>query len=415
MPADSTINQLKFPPLHRLINRAGKTLDRLGISLINLSAESLLKAACRQTGLSDWGDEDFLTPLTILLDSYNQEADLSFLGRISVRQNCIRLLSNRLRIQDDCNRYPQILETPICRPLFIVGLPRTGTTLLHNLLAQDPTVRVPRTWELMQPSPPPTPEGRKTDRRIAAASKKINRIFACAPQIFSIHPFDPTGPEECILLFQHGFTSYLFVLYTNVPHYTEWLLQHDMVPAYQYYRRQLQLLQWRCPGSHWVLKSPAHLFSLNALLTVFPDACLVQTHRDPHKVVPSLCSLSAMAISLSSNRLDLKCLGERGLSLCGTAIDRAMQVRESASPGQFYDVHYRDLVTDPIGVVRQIYTHFSYDFDPCMEKGMRQWLAANPQFKHGSHRYSLDQFSLDRQAIASRFAAYREKFNVGQE
>lgn len=400
------------PPWLRLINWTGSTLKRGGVPLVNLSEESILSAAFRQTGLSDWGDESFRVPLRILLESFEKEANLNFVGRYLLRQHCIRLLVNRLRIQDDLKRYPEILQVPIRRPLFIVGLPRTGTTLLHNLLSQDPSSRWLALWELTSPSPPPDYQTRDTDPRIEETEKLVRQYNYLAPNLSAAHYLNPKGPEECNSLFEHGFVSTLFELRANVPRYVEWLEAQDMVASYRYFRQQLQFLAWRCPGDHWVLKAPAHLFSLDALMTVFPDACIIQTHRDPLKVLPSICSLSAMVRGICSDQVDLRLVGEHWNNRLENALERAMQVRESVAPDQFYDVNYNALLQDPIGTVRQIYAYFNYDFAPRIEENINRWITQNPQHKHGIHRYSLKQFGLEPTIINRRFARYRERFNI---
>jgi len=404
-----TIQQFKLPLTKQMINWLGKGFNRFGINPVKLSTDSLLKAACRQIGLSDWGEDHFHVPLQTLLDSLDKEANLNLLGRISLRKTCLRLLINRLCIQENFKQHPEIREIPIRRPLFIVGLPRTGTTLLHNLMAQDPVNRTPLLWELLYPSPFSLNRTYNVDCRIKLTTKKINQFYKLAPQIFSIHPYNPTGPEECLPLFQNRFESYYFVLYYQVPKYTKWLLNQNMVTAYRYYLSQLQLLHWQRPGERWVLKSPAHLYSLDALLAVFPDACLVQMHRDPQEVIPSVCSLSGMAVKMSGGEINLKYLGEKGLFLCKTAVDRAMNVRETVNLDHFYDADYQDLLKNPIDVMHRIYEYFGYELNPQMEEGMRNWLRENPQRKYGVHHYSLDAFGLDKKTIDTQFALYMEK------
>lgn len=411
----STIEEsgLLFPA--QLFNRLGAVLDWLGLSFADLSEESLFKAVRNHTGLSEWENDFGRLGLRVLLKSLEKEANLSHLGRIRMKRECARLLVNSLRIQEDMKRHPEILDVPIHRPLFIVGLPRTGTTLLHNLLAQDPAARVPLRWELLRPSPPPSIEKRGTDPRIKYAQNEVRRLRIFAPQVFLIHPLNPTGPDECIHLFKNGFASFSFSMLCNIPQYVDWLFQQDMIPAYSYYRKQLQILQWRCPGKYWILKSPSHLFSLDALFAVFPDACVVQIHRDPLKAVASFCSMVTIIRKMYSVHEDLKLIGETCLSLLSMALDRAMKTRETAHTQQFCDVHYHELIDDPISVVKDIYRYFGYDIDQRMETGMKCWLRDNPQHKSGVHRYSLDLFGLDSYRVKQRFAGYIERFKIRAE
>jgi len=299
----------------RLLDWAGTSAIGMGLPLASLTEESLLSAAQRQTNLSDWGDEEFRVPLRILLKSLDKEANLNFFGRSQMRDMCIGLLVNRLRMQSDFKRYPEILDVPIVRPLFILGLPRTGSTLLHNLLSQDPACRWLRQWEVMSPSPPPDSQTRENDPRISAAQQYVQWVNAKMPKLAVANEINLTGPAECIRLLVHEFVSYWFVVRANLPSYRDWLEKQDMIAPYRYYRQQLQLLGWRDRGERWLLKAPAHLYSLSldALMTVFPDARIIQTHRDPLKVVPSFCSLLALGHGADTNHVDLK-LGGRHAS-----------------------------------------------------------------------------------------------------
>lgn len=395
----------------RFINWVGSTLRRIGGALAELSEESMLAAAVRETGLSDWGDERFRVALQILINSLETEANLNFFGRYLYQQDCIRLLSNRLRIQADLKRHPEILEVPIYRPLFITGLPRTGTTLLHNLLAQDQANRWLAFWELVSPSPPPERETRETDPRIEAGEKMVKKYNSLAPLLVTAHALNARAPEECNSLFEHDFFSVIFELSAHIPTYVEWMVAQNMIPPYQYYRQQLQLLSWKHPGERLLLKAPAHLFSLDALLTVFPDACIVQTHRNPLKVLPSICSLSAIARGIYTDRVDLKIVAQHWTNRLANAFEHGIKVRESAEPNRFFDVNYNTLVQDPIGTVRQIYEYFGYNYTPQTEESIKIWLRQNPQHKYGIHRYSLDEFGIDSSVVNQRFAKYRERFD----
>jgi len=204
--------------------------------------------------------------------------------------------------------------------------------------------------------------------------------------------------------------SVVFEAYGEVPDYITWLLHQDLTPAYRYYRQQLQVLQWRWPGDHWVLKSPHHLFFLDVLLTVFPDVCVVQTHRDPATALASLCSLLATTRSLYSQGVAAQRLGAQCLATWGTALDRMLRVRAAADPARFYDLQYEDLLADPMEAVSRIYGYFGYTAPPGMEAGMQRWLAAHPQHQHGVHQYTLSQFGLDRTTVVRRCAAYLHRF-----
>lgn len=400
-----------------VFNAAGAALRRAGMPLVSLDPEELMEAARHRIGLDDFGDGSFREGLSVLLDAYEHEARLNLAGRIVARADTLHLLANRLRIEADLKRYPAIAREEIRRPLFITGLPRSGTTLLHSLLAQDPGHRAPAGWEIMHPSPPPEREQTHTDPRIAKAERQIRWLDRLAPDFKTIHPVSARQPEECIAITSHAFLSARFHTTYWVPSYEAWLERQDMRPAYAYHRRFLQHLQWRWPGDRWVLKSPAHLFTLPALFDVYPDALIVQTHRDPTKVLGSVASLSAMLQGAFSDEIDLSAIGRQVRDRWAAGLDHMRHARSTAGcdDGRFLDVHYSELTRDPMAVVRRIYTHFGFCLTPQAEARMRRFLAENPQNRHGVHRYSLSQFGLEREATTSRYEAYRAQFGVESE
>lgn len=403
----------------RLYNALGGVLSRAGIPLGSLEEEQLLEKARRMTGLSDFGDDSFRAPLGVLLRAYEEESELTPFGRLLVRVSTLNLLCNRLRVQQMLSEHPEILELPIRRPLFIVALPRTGTTLLYNLLAQDPGARPLMMWEAILPVPRSQRPGRQTDSRILRAvlvGKALNRL---APNLSTVHPVTPKGPEECSRLQMNTFVTAYATMEHFVPSYQRWFLQQPdevLERAYGDYRHQLQVLQWQRPGSgHWVLKSPAHVLATKALLGVFPDACVVQLHRDPHKVIPSLCSLYAIYQGIASDQVRCRQLGAQVLELCMEGHRRSYQVRQSSLPGQILDVHYQDLMADPIAATRRIYSHFDYAWSDAFGQRAEAWLRDHPKDRHGKHRYDLDQFGLSRELIDRSFQDYCQHYGIEPE
>ncbi len=265
----------------RATNVVGSMLSGMGFRLVSLDERDLLDAARRATGLEDFGDDDFREPFRRLLAGLETEADLTLVGRIAAHRDLTGLLVNRLRLEEDRTRHPEIASRPIAAPIFIVGLPRSGSTLLHHLLGQDPDTRVPQAWEVMYPSPPPTRAAYETDPRIERAARQLRWLDWLAPDFKAIHPVGARLPLECIAIMSASFRSTRFQTTYNVPSYEAWLAGEDMRPAYAFHRRFLQHLQWRAPGVRWVLKAPAHVFSFDALLDTYPDARIVHTHRDP--------------------------------------------------------------------------------------------------------------------------------------
>ncbi|EDN69749.1 conserved hypothetical protein [Beggiatoa sp. PS] len=402
---------LKF----RLLNWAGTQLKLNHLSPFKLTEESLLKEAEKITGLSDWGNDNFRQPLQIFLESLNKEANLNFVGQSFLKQDCLRLLANRLRLENDFKRYPDILEVPIQKPLFVVGLFRSGTTFIHNLLSQDPVSRWLHVAEGVIPSPPPNKKTWEVDSRFKLAEKSIQFQNSLAPNFSTAHHIDVNKPAECSRLFEFDFIGHLFDFRANVKTYSAWLQEQNLLEAYQYYKQRLQYLAWHWSNEHWVLKAPAHLLTLDALLATFPDACIVHIHRDPQKVLPSVCSLSTMGRSRFSDHIDMTMIGEHWLNYLVKYVERAMTVRENADASRFYDVKYVDFIKDPMKTIRQIYDYFGYQFSEQMENNINQWIEENPQHKRGTHRYTLEQFGLNSKEIDRRFANYYQRFDLAHE
>lgn len=402
------------PVFVRALNSGGRTIARTGVSLVRLEPDLLLEAACRRTGLGDFGDEAFREPFERVVRSLDGEARLNLIGRIAARQDLLRLLSNRLRMIDDAKRHPEILAGAVRRPIFVTGLPRTGTTLLHGLLAQDPASRAPLTWEMMYPSPPPRPRGAGRDRRVALAERQIRWFHRLSPEFRTIHPTGAALPEECLVIASHAFLSFQFQTMYDVPSYETWLEQQDLHGSYRWHRRFLQHLQWRSPAERWVLKAPAHLFGFEALFDAYPDAGIVLTHRAPLEVVGSLASLTAVLRGTFSDQVDPVAVGAEMTRRWSGALLGALRVRDAGRvPAErVVDVLYTDLMRDPIGVVDRIYRSFALELTPAVEARMRAFLAANPKDKSGRHRYTLEEFGLDARAETERYAEYARRFGL---
>jgi hypothetical protein len=398
-------------------NALGLLLGRVGLTPVSLDERDLLETARRATGLDDFGDDDFREPLGLLLFCLEREADLTLVGRIAARRDLVGLLINRLRLEEDRKRHPEIAGERIDAPIFIVGLPRTGSTLLHHLLARDPDTRAAQAWEVMYPSPPPTRSSYETDPRIERARRQLRWLDWMAPDFKAIHPVGPQLPLECIAIMSASFRSTRFQTTYNVPSYEAWLNAQDMRPAYAFHRRFLQHLQWQAPGDRWVVKAPSHVFSFDALLDIYPDARLVQTHRDPVTVMASVASLSSTLHRAFSRRRAATRFGQEVTTRWTDGLERSLELRQSGrvSPERVVDVQYRELTRDPMATVRRIYTQFTLPLTAEAERRMRQFLAANQRNKHGRHHYDLENFGLDARELAHRFKAYSEYFGVPSE
>jgi len=394
----------------KLLNWTGKALSSMGINLEKFDEESLLKEAIKKTNLSDFGDDEFREPLQILVKSLEEEANLNFFGHQAMKMTLVQRLANRLRIKEHLKKHPEIEEIPIKRPIFIVGLPKTGTTPLHRLLTQDPASRWLRFWEIYNPIPP---EG--VDSRLQEAEKTIDGYLQLMPQLPIHYDITADGPDECNVLFEYDMIGLLFETLNDIKSYGDWIRYKDLTNSYRFYRQQLQLLSSFWSESHWLLKAPFHLLYLDNLLTVFPDACIVHTHRDPQKVVPACSSSLALERSAFSDVVNLKDIGEMSLEYCSSAVEKAMKVRDTANNAQFYDVYFHDFIQNPIGTVRQIYDYFNYEFTDTFDNNLKTWLNNNPRHKHGVHRYSLEQFQLKPEKVKEKFANYYDRFDIKME
>jgi hypothetical protein len=348
------------------------------------------------------------------LTSLDEEGGLTVVGRMAIRGLVVRALEQRLRVAAALAEHPEIRDVPIERPLFILGFPRTGTTLLHNLVAQDQHARVPLLWELVRPAPPPEAATRESDPRIAVARREVETMYGFVPDLLRIHAQGAALPDECYHLFAITFLNFIADISAPCPSYLRWLVGSDMVGAYRYYRTLLQILTWRTPGRYLALKAPSHIFALDALLAVFPDACIVQTHRDVAQAAASSCSLFETARRAYAESRDPRATGEEWLEIWGGAMERALAVRDAADPVRFYDVRFEEVMADPVGTVRRIHARFGIEAAPGTDERMSAWLREHPKDKHGAHQYSLSHYGLDAARLAERFAGYNARFGVSR-
>jgi Sulfotransferase family len=405
----STFEQNQTPQLIKAVNRAADTLSRCGFSRSFATAAQLIDTARRRTGLDDFGPGDFFEPLSRLLESCQREARLSFIGKTALRSDLIRTLSNRLLVERDRRLHPSIRCERIVEPLFIIGLPRSGTTLLHTLLAADTAHRAPLIWEVMFPSPP-TNDG--ISRRIRGTRRNIGYLHWMAPRFRQVHALGAELPQECIGLTSPSLLSDQFDTMYRIPSYRAWFFKQDMRPAYQYHRRFLQHLQYRRSANRWVLKAPAHMFALAALLSAYPDARFVQVHRDPLKSIASVSSLVAILRGIFSDYVDPIEVGRDALQYWSDTMISFLQQRDELPGHRFCDVNYLEIRNDPIAVVRQVYEYFQWHFSEETERRMRSVLANQPVEENGFHRYDPAQFGLTEQNVGVAFGGYSERFGL---
>lgn len=382
---------------------------------MSIDANTLLDNARAETDLDDFGDASFRDGLEALTASLTREAGLNDIGVMATSAQLVGYLRARLEIEDWYHRHPEIEAQAITAPICVVGLPRTGTTALSNLLAADPAARSLRFWESQQPIPPPETATYESDPRIAAADATLAGMKAAAPELALMHDDTGSSPTENQDLLGQHFRTHHFSGMADVPSYLRWWLGCDMESAYRHHRRVLKLLQWRCPPTRWNLKSPPDICHLDAMQRVYPDLRIVWTHRDPAKVLPSVCKLIAILRAMFSQRVDLHRLGREQLEVWSEAVRRGLAVRRRIGEPGFADVFMDDVVAQPIETVANVYQRFGLPFSGAAETGMRAWLSANPQHKHGAPRYSLEEFGLSLDEVRAAFREYTQHFDLRLE
>jgi Sulfotransferase family len=377
-----------------------------------------IEQAVAATGLDDFGGDTWEEGLDRFLGDLDANAALNELGRTIVDGEIVRYLSNRLGIVAERKAHPEIGTRDVVPPIVIIGQGRTGTTILHDLLAQDPQTRVPLTWETAAPCPPPETATFETDPRIDANEATSSMVDLIIPGFRAMHPMGPRLAQECITMTASEFRSVMFPAQYRVPEYTRWLLDEaDMAPAYRWHRTFLQHLQSRHPAPRWVLKSPGHIWCLGALLAEYPNALLVQTHRDPLRIIASLGSLVSTLRSLGSDDTDIPSAAAEWADLTLDGLDRSVTARldGTIAPDQVIDVQFAAFMADPFATVREIYARLDLEFTDATETRMREFLTTHPQDRFGKHEYTFAATELDEGALRERARRYQEYFDVADE
>lgn len=376
-----------------------------------IDADAIVAAARHETGLHDLGDEGILEGLAVLCDALSREANLHARGEARVTASLVETLANRLRVEDYLKQHPQLLERPIEKPLFVFGLPRTGTTLAINLLNADPARRSFLRWEAFDSVPPPKPSELHAGPRFDKAQAQVDMSLKFAPQISAIHHENADSPTECQFAMAPSFCAQVYDSMYHIPSYHAWFLAADYLPAFRYHKRLLQLLQAETQG-RWTLKNPWHPLFLDALTTVYPDAQLVMTHRDPVEVVASACSLLKHVRRMFSDDVDLLAIGDCMLDTFDAMIARMLAFRAAHGWDSIYDLQYTALMADPFGEMKKLYRHFGEPLSREAEAAMAAYLARNPKGKHGEHHYALSEYGLTEDAVRARYADYCRRFDI---
>jgi hypothetical protein len=398
----------------QLLDLADRAAAALGAFRRPMSAPMLIELAQRRTRLSDFGDRLFEEPLELLIKSYEEEADLSTFGRMAARWDAERFLSNRLVIREAEKRDPAILAQPIERPIFITGMPRSGTTFLHELLAHDPANRVVRCWETIYPYPAQLDRPRDADERRRKVARQLAMFARLAPEIRSIHPISADSPQECTEIHGHTFASMRFDTTHDVPSYRDWLEQADLTGSYQFQHRFLQHLQHQKGCGTWVLKCPDHVFALDALRAVYPDARLIYLHRDPVDVLASVAKLTEVLRRPFARRVDPHAIGRVVSEHWAEGADILVDEMTASNAWRDDIVHlkFRDLVADPLRTVAALYERFGMTVSPALADGIRASVAERENDDTARLKGRLEDYGLDAQAERQRFRHYVACFGV---
>jgi Sulfotransferase family len=379
-----------------------------------IDADALMQAARDRTGLTDWGDDWYLEPMRWLVDAINTESELTEFGAGALPEMLIAHLVNQLEVNDWFKRHPEIDEEEIVTPLFGIGLPRTGSTAFSHMMGLDPATRILRVWEQERHCPPPEKASELTDPRIAVSQAGEEGFQQLVPEATAMLPRGVEKSQECAHVLMEAFSSGpSFELFVHVPSFNARTIApayaDNMVRAYEYHKRVLKLLQWRCPPRRWYLKTPVHTYDIEPLLAVYPDANFVWTHRDPHRALSSVCSLIYHFRRAFVDNPNPVYLGHEHRAYWVEGLQRAMAARERLGEARFRDVYHRVQIVDPAKQMREVYGHFGWPWPEGMEARIAQWQEEHPK---GQHNAQPEFFGLDPDAMAAEFRFYTERFGL---
>ena len=400
--------RLQRPFALKSVNSIGSIFERIGFTPFSLDANKILERAEQNTGFA-FHDHVFREGLERLVDSLNNQSQLSMFGRFALGNTLQRTADSRFNVE---RTFADRLDTDddIREPIFIVGMPRTGTTMLHALLHLDRNHRAPLCWECQLPYPAPRPDKYEANERIDTLTRDFNQIFRLVPDFKKKHYMTAVSPQECIGITALNFVSYQFIAIANLPDYLDWITHVDQKPNLHWHRRFLNFLESggiRKP--RWLLKSPVHLMRLRAIFDVYPDASIIVTHRNPTSVVASVASLISSARSLYTDHEDTFRTGQEQVQVWSDFFERFVKDRQDLDrEEQFVDVHFDDFTRDQMAVVDKIYERFGWDLHPKDRQQMVTFLDAERQGKHGVHKYSLDQIGVSEEEVLEKYQRYVE-------
>jgi hypothetical protein len=381
--------------------------------------DDVFKLASQRTGLSEIDSDSWREGLAIILDELNTSSAFTPHGREHVLNDATNALGRRMQVHDYIQSHPEVLDTPVERPLIILGMPRTGTTVISYLLDQDPQRRSLLNWECVHPVPPATTDTLRTDPRCLALVEEQQNLLGFIKQTGLPIPHweDADGPTEDMFIHNQDFKGLSWDAFLPSSRYAQWLLNEaDMSSTYEYQKRFLQVLQSTAPGT-WSLKMPSHSVHIEALLNVFPDARLIWAHRDPYKATGSLANLFKLpkGLVMQPDAVDLKAMGRNAMEQMALHVDRPLRARDRIGDDRFFHMYYHEMMADPLDVMRRIYDWAGDLLSPEAEAGMRRWLAEHPQDLMGVNSYSLDQYGLTVDMLEPVFAEYLSTFDIELE
>jgi hypothetical protein len=381
-----------------------------------LNDGQLLEEARRETGFEDFGDPSFREPMRRLIEALNGEARLNDTGRAYFAGRIRSVLITRLRAEDWFRRHPEILEEEIGAPLAIVGLPRTGTTMMHRTISADHRMYSPLWYEVRYPVPMPgTDFATGNDPRIALAEAEVRAMLEASPELASIHPMDARGPDEDIMLLEQSFFSTVPESYAHMPDFGVWLERQDQRPGYRYLKRLLQFLQWQkkqrgLEAERWVLKAPHHIHFPAALFETFPDVKVLQTHRDPLQLMPSYGSMMYALTYPFSDAADKAAIARHWCEKWATGMHATMRFRDAGHDDRFLDMWYEDTVSSPLDEIQRLYDFVGVDLTAEARAEMARWRDMNRREARPTHQYTLEEYGFTEEGLKNTFREYRERY-----
>lgn len=383
------------------------------------TTDDVFKLAAQRTGLTEIDSDSWRDGLAIMLDELNSSPAFTPFGRERVLTDATDALGRRMQVHAYIQEHPEVLDAPVARPLIVLGMPRTGTTVISYLLDQDPARRSLLHWQCVHPIPPATTEALRTDPRCLALLEEQRKILDMVTQakVPLPHWEDADGPTEDMFIHNQDFKGLSWDSFLSTSRYAEWLFHEaDMTSTYEYQKRYLQVLQSTAPGN-WSLKMPSHSVHIEALLKVFPDARLIWAHRDPYRATGSLCNLWKLpkGMVLHPDAIDLNAMGRNAMAQMRYHVQRPLRARDRIGDERFFHMYYHEMMHDPMDVMRRIYEWADEPLTAETEARMRNWLAGHPQDRFALNAYTLDQYGLTVEALEPIFAEYLDTFDIEPE